>query len=94
MWADLQFLFILYRLSVPKNPDMEKGKLPWICWILCVIVWVYASHTGGINMVIRVVPNFVVLFGAVAGSVMTMKLTITDKSRESADAFPGLERTA
>ncbi len=27
-------------------------------------------------MVIRVVPNFVVLFGAVAGSVMTMKLAI------------------
>ena len=46
-------------------------------------------------MVIRVVPNFVVLFGAVAGSVMTMKLAIQlDKIRESADAFPGLERTA
>ena len=37
-------------------------------------------------MVIRVVPNFVVLFGAVAGSVMTMKLAI------QLDKIPGISR--
>lgn len=76
----------LYRLSASKIRIWEQGKLPWICWILCVIVWVYASHTGGINMVIRAVPNFVVLFGAVAGSVMTMKLAI------QLDKIPGISR--
>ena len=37
-------------------------------------------------MVIRAVPNFVVLFGAVAGSVMTMKLAI------QLDKIPGISR--
>ena len=78
------FVYIGYLLQ--KIRIWEQGKLPWICWILCVIVWVYASHTGGINMVIRAVPNFVVLFGAVAGSVMTMKLAI------QLDKIPGISR--
>lgn len=70
---------LLFCLFMPdiffKSTDLGKEKLPVVCWLLVAVVYVCAAHIGGINMVIRYVPNYAAIPGALAGSLLLIKLS-------------------
>ena len=69
------FLFVYAGYLFSKVQIWEKKKLPVVCWLLVAVVYVCAAHIGGINMVIRYVPNYAAIPGALAGSLLLIKLS-------------------
>ena len=68
-------LFVYAGYLFSKVQIWEKKKLPVVCWLLVAVVYVCAAHIGGINMVIRYVPNYAAIPGALAGSLLLIKLS-------------------
>ena len=68
-------LFVYAGYLFSKVQIWEKKKLPVVCWLLAAVVYVCAAHIGGINMVIRYVPNYAAIPGALAGSLLLIKLS-------------------
>lgn len=81
-------LFIYIGYLMRKVRVWEKGKLPWYAYIAFVIIWVEASKIGGINMVIRLVPGWIIIPGAVAGTLLIFKGScIAEKIKPVSDVF-------
>ncbi len=69
-------IFMYVGILMRKVDVMAKGSIPIPCWIMIVFIWVYASMAGGVNMVLRYIPGWLSIPGALCGSMLVMKLSV------------------
>lgn len=70
-------LFMYIGILMKRTDILKKRGMPVICWVMVFVIWIYASLTGGINMVVRYVPGWLAIPGAVCGSIIIMRLSMS-----------------
>ncbi len=68
-------IFIYVGYLFRKVRIWENKKIPWYMYILFVLIWLEDSKLGGINMVIRFLPSYLSVPGAIAATLILMKLS-------------------
>jgi fucose 4-O-acetylase-like acetyltransferase len=68
-------IFIYVGYLFRKVRIWEAKKIPWYMYILFVLIWLEDSKLGGINMVIRFLPSYLSVPGAIAATLILMKLS-------------------